>query len=928
MVGVTITNRAPLIFVVGVMRSGTSAVTGSMVQMGLETDSDEEEANYFNPKGFFESSALMNVTVEILYLLGGFWYAAPNPPEDLWDTLLAPEFDEMVRGALDSRLPDGPAVWKDPQAAFVLPIWRAAIDRPLGAVLVWRDPVEVALSMSRGVRIDLPLGMAVWAELHRRVLSWIGGLPLYVCRYDKILENPEVFPKTVNRIIALLGIPEFADAEHLQRAADFFEKDLRHQTSLPPDHPYQRLAHDLDPFVETLTSLDGLHSSFDPPRIPPLPAWAEEKLESIRRIVRDARRVKNQGRAGAHSAGSEISLNENTSSESLLSLSNFSSLWPVVARHWEAARLGAHGEPSGAARLVAQGQSGEQLEECDADQGLRVSVVVPVWRPSPKHLQRFLASMVAQTWGGTEVCLSNDESSDASTTVNLGSAALFERIRISPDRTGTSLAEGARVAYVLASGEFVAFGEANDVLRVDAVERMIAAIRRHPEADVLYSDECKSDVTGVVLNPDFKPSWSPELLLSEPYLGRLLVVRKSLLDEVGGLGEHFPDDVGYDIMLRATERARQVVHVPELLYYWSWASVPALQEPSRLPWKHDVVRASLQEALARRNMNGTVTPGPMPCTFHVRWPVPDGSSVRAVVLAHDHASGSKAGVATALRRCVHSLLRSSGEQLADVVIALGGDSDPEVTRAAEWLGSDPRVTVVTAAGPARGGWESIYVAANQAAVGCRSSHLCFFHADSMPEPGWSEALLEQACRSEVGSVGARLVTGEGVIQHSGIGLTASGARWYGGALDGGMPSAIRWAGLVHDCSAVSSACLMTRADCFTSLGGFEVAMGAFSDVDYCRRLAERGLRTVFTPLAEIVHYGVASEGLDPDRHDAEMFRRRWPVADVGEGGVPQPDPFVNPCLDPEDTRLESFKSPEQMGFRLQGNEWVWRPFDP
>jgi hypothetical protein len=900
----------PLVFVVGMMRSGTSAVTGSLVELGLETDR-EDDANYYNEKGYFESTTLSNYAVMLLYRLGGTWYA---PPEFDASYLSSPEGQAAVavaRVGLDSVLPDAPAVWKDPQSTLVFPLWLAAAEgRPSGALLVWRDPMEVALSLWRTVRVDPELAMAVWAEHNRRALDFTQGMPVVVCSYQRALAEPERFVANAEKLLKWLGVANLVDEDRRLRAASFFESELRRQSAFPADHPLFDRARQLQPLVDNLDALEGFHSSFRPLDIPSLPAWAESWIRSMREIESNARAERDRLCSVLGSPVPSVIDDVSAKPESLREYAIFSKLWPLKRSLQEQS---------------VQGPSGKIPVE--ANPAPAISIVAPVWRPYGRHFQRFLASAIGQTWPKTEVCLCDDSSGDVTTELKMQVAASTGRVRIATQPSSGGLTDAARTAYGLATGEFVAFVHPCDVLRADALERVAEAVASFPDVDVVYTDEDKADVNGAMFGPDLKPDWSPELLLAEPYMGHLLVVRRSLLDAVGGIGDRYPYDDGYDIMLRATERARRVVHVRDVLYHWTWSSIPDISEPARSPWNHDAVRASLEEAIQRRGIQGEIRPGPISCTFHLRRPAPPSTRMTSIVVPHRHASGTVAGVATALRRCVSKVLQSSPEP-GPVVVAVTEDLGEEVDRLLDRLSGRSGVHVVKAVDAdeaaqgdsksgsdayeaaqgdsknARSPWEAFYRAANLAATRVDAEYLCFLHADASPADGWPEALLEQVARPEVGAVGCAFVRPGGGVSHNGIALARGRARWVAGAANARMPMALRWALLVHECTAVSSGCLVTPTKTFEDHGGFDLSMGGFADVDYCMRLASSGLSTVVTPLAVVVHSGVDSEGLDD------------PTVSFS-GGI---DRYVHPGLDIDEPRLDVLKSPEKLGFRLEENE--------
>ncbi|HUY86257.1 MAG TPA: glycosyltransferase [Acidimicrobiales bacterium] len=900
--------QAPLVMVVGMPRSGTSAVAGSIVALGIPTAEDISKGNVYNPKGYFESEALSDYCTVLLDYFGGSWFIPPNISEEFYSSDALSTVIGGCRLAFESALPSGPALWKEPRATSLLPIWRLGTDRPLGMVLVWRDPAEVALSLWKGIRMDIPLGIALWSDYNRRAIEGIRGLPAFVCSYEHAISSPEYFVEGIIGLMTELGHPEFGlNSSQRREAESFFEKRLRRETALNPASEYAELARSVGSLTAYLNSIEGLHPQFDVHEPPASPDWAHDLLVRLKNESDLFRASVESSRAGR-------------ASEMLLEIDSNEATF-----NYQAVRQ--------ARANISQARLANFDLTASVDGSVQFSLVAAIWRTQPEEFSRFLSTFLGQTWRSAELCICDDASGDATTSVKLQVASSMENVRLMLHDTPRGLNEAARSAYRLATGEFVAFISQSDSLAPWALESFAAAIELEPEGDVFYSDEDKMDIEGTPFAPDLKPDWSPDLLESEPYMGRLLFVRRRLLDEVGGVGDSYPDDGGYDIMLRATEAARKVVHVTDVLYHWSWAGVPQENRPPRLPWCHEAMRRSLESALKRRSEAAIVSgegsgqvkieAGPFATTFHVRRSIDTDATVSVVVLVHPN-EGSFEGISTALRRCLNSLKRSSGERVTQYFIAVPESFQSGLMMSTESIIGKNLAQVVYSNGSfphfSQGElgtsrdeatntlWSQMYGAANLAVRETSARFVCFVHCDIAVDAGWLAPMLEQGCRPQIGIVGARIVTPQGNIQHSGIALASQGPMWISGALDGQLPSALRTAGLIHNSLGVSAACMLIDSDLFELLGGFDTSMGGRSDIDLCMRAtASSPRRVVVTPLAEVVHYGQVSEGLLSTDNETERWNDKW--------GSPI-DPFLPSGLDPADPCLSRIMSLEQLGYRV------------
>ncbi len=513
------------------------------------------------------------------------------------------------------------------------------------------------------------------------------------------------------------------------------------------------------------------------------------------------------------------------------------------------------------------------------------SVIVPVHRPELWYVERCLDSVRAQHYEHWELCICDDGSADPALTERLERlAAADPRIKLTANPTPTGISRASNAAAAMATNEFLAFVDHDDELDPDALALVAEAIARVPDADVVYTDEDRLDREGLPCFPHFKPEWSPELLASFPYLGHLLVVRRSLFEAVGGLRPHTDGSQDYDLMLRTTELARAVVHVPVVLYHWRMIPGSSAGDPQARPWAHEASRRALAEALERRGEDADIAPGPFPGAYRVRRRVKGNPSVSVIVPFRDHP--------WLLRSCVDALGIDAGHDRFEVVIVDNDSEEPETHALIDLLIQRPNVRLVRAPGPFN--WS---VVNNVAASTCDTDVLLFMNDDVRAQGrGWMSAMLGHALRPEVGVVGARLVFPDGSVQHAGVivgmGVLAAHLMHH---LPADQTGYMAWPSMTREYSAVTGATMMCRRQVFEELGGFDEEYEvAFNDVDFCLRAREAGYRVVYTPDAELVHDESKTRGLSGYGPDHRRFLQRW--SQILRDG----DPFFSPNL----SRLE------------------------
>lgn len=417
-----------------------------------------------------------------------------------------------------------------------------------------------------------------------------------------------------------------------------------------------------------------------------------------------------------------------------------------------------------------------------------------------------------------------------------------------------------------------------DELAPDALAQLAAALEASG-APLAHADEDRVDAAGRHHGPVLAPDWSPDYLLSAPYLGRALMARRSALVAAGGFRDVPGGCPEHDLMLRLTDAPAAVPHVPDVLYHRCAPSgAPG-------PWPAAPGPGAVTAALWRRAERATVAAGPLPGTWSLRR-VPDGvPRVSVVVPFRDEAA--------LLRTCVDTVTATAEGVDLELVLVDNGSTDPETLSLVDRLAGRADVRVRRDARPFN--WPALNNAAAAAASG---EVLVFLNNDvECRRTGWLALLAAQARRPDVAAVGARLLYPDGRLQHGGVVIGMGGAA--GHVLAGLAPDDPGYLGmavLTRDTSAVTGACLATRRDVFDALGGFDESLGVdLNDVDYCLRARARGLRVLYEPAAELVHHESPSRGTSGSVPDIERFIDRWEAA-IADG-----DPHLNANL----TRVDS-----------------------
>lgn len=526
--------------------------------------------------------------------------------------------------------------------------------------------------------------------------------------------------------------------------------------------------------------------------------------------------------------------------------------------------------------------------------------VIVVLDGEETEANQLVQSLQAQAYGDWEVLLIGQAAAAANAHADhLIATSSVRWIGLSEDRL---LTDPLAAALQTARGDFVILAEPKGRLAPHALYEMAMAILARPQVDLVYADEDCIDEEGRRQWPFFKPDWNIDLALTHHLVGHAAAYRRHL---AGRLCEpDAPIEGGHDLALRfAAERDRASIHhIPAILYHQPY---PSGTETGSWP-KGRRSHHTPSETAVRRYLDRTghrdvqlLDPAQESGIFRPVWPVPNPAPRVSIILpTRDHAD--------LVSRCVAGLLYRTDYPDFEVLIIDNDSCEAETFGLFERLTKrDSRVRILHHPGPFN------YAALNNRAVAAATGDIVLLLNNDIEviESGWLREMVSHAIRPDVGAVGARLLYGDGRVQHGGVvlgvGTHAGGPGVAGHFGHGAEPDDIGYFGqlvLTREVSAVTGACLALRRDIYLQAGGLdEINLPiSFNDVDLCLRIRALGFRIVWTPFAELYHLESVSRGPDstPEQIDraareADYMRQRW-------SDVLDHDPFYNENFDRRD----------------------------
>lgn len=520
----------------------------------------------------------------------------------------------------------------------------------------------------------------------------------------------------------------------------------------------------------------------------------------------------------------------------------------------------------------------------------RFSIIVPLYNTPIDLLERLIASVESQWYPHWELVLVDDHSPDGQVreAVSRLSSPKVQSVFL-PDNLGISGATNAGIAR--ASGDFLVFLDHDDELTEDCLYELALCIDRE-DPDYIYSDEDKITPDGGFADPFFKPDWSPDTLMSMMYTCHVSCVRRSLAEEVGPLRSEFDGSQDWDFILRVTERARTIAHIPKVLYHWRIIPGSAAATFDAKPKALIAAEALRLDALKRRGLEGTIeSVEGMVAYSRVRY-VPRGEPLVSIIIPSKNNE-------KVLAKCISSVEELTRYRNFEIVTIDNGSTKPETLSYLESLKCGGRVRVVRHDVPF-----NFSELCNVGARAGRGDILLFLNDDTeVISPEWLERMAGFVQLDHVGAVGAKLLYPESrTIQHAGVVNIPAGPSHAFLGRDGREPCYFSRNLLDTNWIAVTAACLMIERSKFESVGGFDETFPvAYNDVDLCYRLLEAGYFNVMCPAAELLHYESLSRGIDhTDKAKAQRLKADKRRLDMAHPQFFMRDPYFNPNFHPND----------------------------
>lgn len=517
------------------------------------------------------------------------------------------------------------------------------------------------------------------------------------------------------------------------------------------------------------------------------------------------------------------------------------------------------------------------------------SIAVPLYQTKEKYLREMIESVQAQTYTNWELCLADGSGREHSLQPVVGEyIAKDKRIKYCLLDSNEGIAGNTNEALKMADGDFVVLTDHDDLLSPEALYQCAKAVQKEPQTDVIYSDEDKVDMSGKkFFEPHFKSDYNIDLLCTMNYICHLFVVRKDVMERAGLFESCYDGAQDHDFILRCTEKAEHIVHIPKVLYHWRCHAQSTSENPESKLYAFENGCKAVKAHYDRIGVPAEVVQGPFYGMYRTHYLWKEQPLVSILIPNKDHAAD--------LKKCMDSIEEKSTYRNFEFIIVENNSTEEETFAYYKEIEKRDNVRVLYYKE------DFNYSRINNfGAKEANGEYVLLLNNDTeMIEPDSIKEMLDVCMRPDVGIVGAKLLYEDNTIQHAGVIIGFGGVAGHAfigqDRDDNGYFSRII---SVQDLSAVTAACLMVRRSVFDEVEGLnEEFKVAFNDIDFCLKVRKAGYLVVYNPYAQFYHYESKSRGQEDSadkvarfQQEIGLFGERW--GELLEHG----DPYYNPNL--------------------------------
>jgi len=482
----------------------------------------------------------------------------------------------------------------------------------------------------------------------------------------------------------------------------------------------------------------------------------------------------------------------------------------------------------------------------------KISIIVPLYNTPEQYFIELLESVTKQTYSNWELCLA-DGSPEKQEYLDGLLELLGEKVKYKFLNSNKGISGNSNEALKLATGEYIALLDHDDIIPEFALYEIVKTINENPKADFIYTDEDKMlETKDKRISPHFKQDFAIDTLRSYNYICHFSIIKKELMDKLQGFNSEFDGSQDYDLILRATEQAEQIVHIPKILYNWRINANSVASGASAKPYAYVAAKKAILASIERSGIQGAkVEDSRIMGLYKITYPVKGQPKVSIIIPNKDHKKE--------LETCVQSIEKSTYSNY-EIIIVENNSTSKEIFKYYEKIKSD-KIKIET-----YNQQEFNYSKLNNfGASKANGEYYVFLNNDTkIITTNWLETIIGNCQREEIGAIGAKLIYKNKRIQHAGVVLNLTGTAGHVNLnMKENNPGYFGRIMIQQNVSAVTGALLGISKKVFDEIKGFDETFPiAYNDVDLCLKILDLGKLITYNPYIEAYHFESKSRGYD------------------------------------------------------------------
>lgn len=494
----------------------------------------------------------------------------------------------------------------------------------------------------------------------------------------------------------------------------------------------------------------------------------------------------------------------------------------------------------------------------------KISIVVPMYNTPEKYFKELLESIIEQTYENWELCLADGSPEKAEYLEDL-IQPLGDKIKYKLLSKNKGISGNSNEALKLATGDFIALLDHDDIIPKFALYEIVKTINENPDVDFIYTDEDKIlEENEKRISPHFKQDYAIDTLRSYNYICHFSIFKKELMDKLGGFNSEFDGSQDYDLILRATEQAKHIVHIPKVLYNWRISSTSVASGAAAKPYAYEAAKRAILASIERHGIQGAkVEDSRIIGLYKVTYPVKGEPKISIIIPNKDHKKD--------LKRCIKSILKSTYKNY-EIIIVENNSKEKNIFKYYKKLEKNPNIKIEKCKMPIF----NYSKLNNYGASKASGEYFVFLNNDTkIITNNWLETIISNCQREEIGAIGAKLIYKNKRIQHAGVVLnltgTAGHVNWNEKENNPGYFGRIM---IQQNVSAVTGALLGVSKKIFEQVNGFDETFPiAYNDVDFCLKIQDIGKLITYNPYIEAYHFESQSRGYEDTEEKQKRLKK-------------------------------------------------------